>query len=217
MEKNHNEKKRLLLLGGGGHCHSVLDCALALNCFDEIGIIDSRDEGSIQGIKIVGRDDDLLRLRGEGWNCAFVSVGSVGSTVVRRRLYEKIREYGFRIPVIADPTAIISPDTRIGEGAFIGKGTIVNAGCSVGACAILNTGAILEHDCIIGDFAHISPGAVLCGHVVVGHDSHIGAGSTVRQEITIGSHTLVGIGSAVVTDLPDRIRAWGTPCIEHKI
>lgn len=210
MEKNPN--KNLLLLGGGGHCRSVLDCALASGEYDRIGIIDTADRGMIGGIAVVGTDDDLPRLFEEGWNHAFITLGSIGRTAVRRRLFDLSREIGFQIPVIADPRAVVSPYARIGEGTFIAKKAVVNAGCRVGRCAILNTGSVLEHDCRTGDFVHISPGAILCGHVTVGDDSHIGAASVVRQEITIGSNVLIGIGSVVVSDIPEGARAYGNPC-----
>ncbi len=212
--KTKHIKKKLLLLGGGGHCRSVLDCALASGEYDEIGIIDSADCEPYEGVGVVGCDDDLPRLFEEGWNYAFITVGSVGNTRVRRRLFGLISQIGFRIPVIMDPTAVRASGSTVKEGTFIGKRAVVNAGCHVGRCAILNTGCILEHDCSVGDFAHISPGTVLCGHVTVGDDSHVGAASVVRQEITIGEKTLIGAGSVVVKDLPDGIKAFGNPCRE---
>ena len=90
MEKNPN--KNLLLLGGGGHCRSVLDCALASGEYDRIGIIDTADRGMIGGIAVVGTDDDLPRLFEEGWNHAFIPLGSIGRTAVRRRLFDLSRE-----------------------------------------------------------------------------------------------------------------------------
>ena len=202
----------LLLIGGGGHCKSVLDCILTLGKFDEIGIIDSEKTGVVLGVKTVGNDDDLPRLFQEGWKSAFVSVGSVGDTRLRRKLYRMVREIGFSIPTIIDETAVVANDVKIAEGAFVAKHTTVNAGSRIGECAIINTGAIVEHDCTIGAFAHISSGTTLCGQVVVGDDSHIGAGSVVKQQIQIGAHVLLGAGSVVVHDIPDDVKAYGNPC-----
>ena len=203
--------KKLLLIGGGGHCHSVLDSVLKLNEYDAIGIVDYSND-TVNGIPVVGNDEDLPRLRKNGWTDAFITVGSVGNTSLRHRLFQMVKNEGFTVPSIVDPTAIVADDAEIDEGCFIGKGAIVNAGSKIGKAAIINTGAIIEHDCIVGEFAHISPGAVLCGQVTVGNDTHIGAGSVVRQQIEIGNNSLIGAGSVVVKNIPVNVKAFGNPC-----
>lgn len=203
--------KRLLLIGGGGHCHSVIDSVLSMAEYNQIGIIDSAT-GSYNGVEVIGNDDDLPRLFLEGWNEAFISVGSIENTIIRRRLYETIRFIGFSIPIIIDPSAIVANGCKIEKGSFIGKRAVINSGTSLGICSIVNTGAIVEHDCHIGDFSHISPGTVLCGQVNVGNDSHVGAGSVVRQQICIGNDVVIGIGSVVVKNVSDKVKAYGNPC-----
>lgn len=206
--------EKILLIGGGGHCHSVADVVLSL--YDQVGIVE--DDAAQQvpmgcmEIPVVGRDSDLPRLFAEGWNEAFITVGSVGDTTLRRKLFEMVTLLGYHVPAIIDPTAVIARDVEVGDGVFIGKRAVLNSGSRVGRCAIINTGAIIEHDCTIGDFAHISPGAVLCGDVAVGENTHVGAGSVVRQRLKIGRGVMVGMGSVVVKDIPDGVRAWGAPC-----
>ena len=204
-------KKKLLLIGGGGHCNSVADCVLALNEYDEVAIIDTA-ESSYPTVPVIGTDDDIPSLFKDGWTHAFITVGSVGDTKIRRRLFEMVKEIGLNVPAIVDPSAILGKNVSIGEGAFVGKRAVVNAGSVIGECAIINTGAIIEHDCTVGAFSHISPGVVLCGQVSVGHDSHLGANSCVRQLINIGDDSLVGMGSVVVRDLPSNVKAMGNPC-----
>lgn len=203
---------RLLMIGGGGHCRSILDCVLRMGTYDDVGIVDFDSSASALGIPVVGTDDDLPDLLRDGWTHAFVSVGSVGSTALRRKLYQMVKDTGFEIPSIVDPSAQIAGGTEIGEGVFIGKLAVVNTGSRIGKCAIINTGAIVEHDCLVGDFSHISPGGVLCGQVTVGSDSHVGAGAVVRQQTVIGSRSIVGAGSVVVKDIPENVTAYGNPC-----
>lgn len=214
------ESKKILLVGGGGHCASVLDCLLEMNCYAQIGIIDPKgpDAEGILGIPVVGADEDLQRLRREGWNHAFVTLGSVGNTALRRKIFRNLQSLGFEIPNIIDPTAIVARDVCLDRGIFVGKRVIINARSRIGEGAILNSAAVIEHDCEIGAFVHISPGTTLCGGVRVGDDSHIGAGSVVRQLIPIGSRVLVGTGSNVVKPLPDGVVAYGNPCkvVNHR-
>lgn len=204
--------KKLLLIGGGGHCLSVLD---SVTGYDDIGIVE-RDSGCsmCRGLNIVGADRDLPGLFKSGWSDAFITVGSIGNTALRRRLYSMVKQLGFHIPSIIDPSAVVAKNAVIGEGCFVGKRAVINVNCTVGKCAIVNTGAIVEHECAIGAFAHISPGATICGNVDVGDDTHIGAGTVIRQGIVIGSSTLIGIGSVVVKDIPSNVKAYGNPCRE---
>ena len=206
--------KKILLIGGGGHCHSVADAVLSL--YDQVGIVEGDAVQQVpmgcMEIPVIGKDSDLPRLFGEGWNEAFITVGSVGDTALRRRLFEMVTSLGYHIPAIIDSTAVIARDVKVGDGVFVGKRAVLNSGSRVGRCAIINTGAIIEHDCSIGDFVHISPGTVLCGEVVVGEDTHVGAGSVVRQQLKIGRGVMVGMGSVVVKDIPDGVQAWGDPC-----
>ena len=203
--------KRLMLIGGGGHCHSVIDSIIAMNVYDEIGIIDKADSDYFD-IRVIGTDDDIPELMKQGWNEAFITVGSIGDTQTRRRLFNMAKGYGLIIPRIIDPSAAVAKDAVIAEGSYIGKNATVNAGAVIGKCAIVNSGSIVEHDCRIGDFVHISPGAVLCGQVRIDHDTHIGAGTIIRQLINVGAGSMIGMGSIVVKDIPDHVKAYGNPC-----
>lgn len=206
-----NSGGKLLLIGAGGHCRSVLDCVLSSGAYDVIGIVND-ERAAVLGVSVVGSDGDLASLFKKGWTDAFITVGSVGNTATRRRLFEMIKQIGFAVPSIVDNTAAIARGTQIGEGVFVGKKAVVNTGAALGCCSIINTGAIVEHDCLVGDFSHISPGAVLCGQVRIGHDTHIGAGTVIRQLISIGNHVLIGAGSIVVKNISDGKTAFGNPC-----
>lgn len=203
--------RKLLLIGGGGHCRSVINSVLSESSYDTVGVVDFENT-CIAEVPVVGTDNDLPQLLSNGWTNAFITVGSVGNTTTRRRLYNFIKQLGFIVPTIIDQSAIVASNAVIEEGCYIGKRAVVNTGSFLGRCSIINSGAIIEHECRIGDFSHISPGAVLCGQVTVGNDSHIGAGSIIRQQIMIGDHVLVGIGSTVVKNIPNDVKAYGNPC-----
>lgn len=211
MEKGN----RILLLGNGGHCRSVIDSIIASNQYEQIGIVVEPNSKELNEDYVVGTDNDLQSLFKQGWDNAFVTVGSVGNTIVREKLYEKIKEIGFIIPNVIDPTAVISKNAKLGEGVFVGKKAVINANSQIGNCAIINTGAIIEHDCVIGEFVHLSTGALLCGEVQIGSNSHIGAGTVIRQQINVGCKSLIGIGSVVVKDITDNVVAYGNPCCAH--
>lgn len=210
------KNKKILLVGGGGHCKSVLDSLLELHQFSEIAIIDRKENigNHVLGIPIIGCDEDLPRLYKEGYEHAFVTVGSIGDPSLRIKLFHQLNEIQFEIPNIIDPSAIVSRYVNMETGIFVGKNVVINAGATIKQGAIMNTSATIEHDCVIEEFSHIAPGAVLCGAVQIGACTHIGANSVIKQQVKIGSDTLIGMGSVVLQDIGDHIIAYGNPCKE---
>ncbi len=205
--------KKIVLIGGGGHCKSVLDTLLRNKKYDEIVIIDRNIEVGTRVLEceVVGSDDLMSELLQNGFTDAFITVGSIKSTALRRKLYAMACEIGFNVVNIIDSTAVVSEYCKLGKGIFVGKNAVINADAVIGDCAIVNTGAIVEHECHVGDFAHISVGAKLCGNVYVGNDSMVGAGATVVQGIRIGFDSIIGAGSLVITEIPNRCTAVGIP------
>lgn len=206
--------KKLLLIGAGGHARSVIDSIQGTKEYEIAGILDVAEKVGtfLDGIEVIGTDAEMKAYFTQGIRYAFLSLGSIGDTTIRRRVYERALSCGFVFPSIMDVSAVIARNVRIGQGVFVGKNAVINAGTVIGDGCIINTGAVIEHDCRIGDFVHIASGAVLCGDVSVGYDTHIGAGTTVIQGVHIGMHTMIGAGSVVVSDVEDRVKAFGNPC-----
>src|SRR5580693_2753059 len=110
-------------------------------------------------------------------------VGSIDSTVLRRKVYEKFREKQFLFEAVLHPSAIIAPEVHTAEGVQIMAGVVVQPGSRLEENVIVNTGARVDHDCLIDAHAHIAPGVTLSGHVHIGRGAHIGTGATVIQGI----------------------------------
>ena len=203
--------KKLVLVGGGGHCKSVIDSLSGQKEYSEVVITDcSLPEGTIvNGCKVVGNDDCLPDLKNNGFDYAFVTMGSVGKPNARVSLVEKIEKMGFIIPIIIDSTAALSKDVQIGKGTFIGKNATINTGVSIGRHCIINTGCIIEHESEIGDLCHIATGAILCGGVHVGNNSFVGAGSTIIQSVCIGKNVVIGANSTVLYNIGDEMKVCG--------
>lgn len=206
--------KKIVLLGAGGHALSVIDSIQAKGDYEIIGITDlgSALGEKVLGYDVIGDDAKLQAVFNSGVKYAFVTVGSIGNTFFRKKLFKLLKDIGFILPSIIDPSSYIGCEVSMGEGVLVGKNTVVNAMSTIGDMAIINTGAIVEHGCRIEKFAHIGPGAVICGDVKIGTDTHVGANATVLQGVTIENDCLIGAGSVVVHDVPSKVVAFGNPC-----
>lgn len=185
----------ILIVGFGGHAKSVADCIEHLGKYRIVGYTDFEEHSS--KYKYLGTDDELQSLFDNGVSNAVVGVGYLGKGELRCKLYNKLKRIGFELPIIVDPSAIVSETATIGEGTFVGKNAVINAEASVGKMAIINTMALVEHECVIGDYAHVAVATVLCGQVKVGEASFIGANATVIQCMEIADHIIVPAGVTV--------------------
>ncbi|MBB6623578.1 acetyltransferase [Clostridium gasigenes] len=207
--------EKIILIGAGGHCKSVMDSIR--DKFEIACILDPSKIGEIiMGTMVVGSDNMLKELYYKGITNAFISIGSIGNTTTRRKIYKNLQLIGFKYPSIIDKSANVSIYSKLGEGIFIGKGAVVNAGAEIGDFSIINTKAIIEHDCNVGKFVHVATAAVVCGGVNIGDDSNIGTNATILQGINIGKNVMVGAGSVVLKNLTNSIRVAGNPAKEFK-
>lgn len=206
-------RDKLVLIGGGGHCKSVLDSLCMMDMYSDIVITDyNKPVGSkVLGYEVVGTDDELPFLFQIGFRQAFITVGSIKDTSMRRKAYEKAKKLGFMFPMIIDPTAIVAYSARIGRGVFIGKNAVVNADVVIDDMAIINTGAIIEHDCYVGEFSHVAVGAIICGGVQIEKDVFVGANAVVIQGKRIGNGSIIGAGAVVNKDIASECVAYGVP------
>lgn len=205
---------KVIGLGAGGHAKVVIDILQTAGDCELVGLLDASSllrGKTIMGVPVLGGDDMLPELRGQGVTHAFIGVGSIGDTGPREQLYKRLRQYGFEVVNAIHPQAVIASSVKMRQGVTIMAGCIVNAYARLGANVVINTGSIVEHDCVIGDHAFISPGVRLGGTVDIGTGAHVGIGAIVLQNIRVGKNAIVGAGAVVLADVPDETVVVGVP------
>ncbi len=190
--------KKLILMGGGGHCKSCIDVIENENKYKIIGIIDKK-KNFLLNYKVFSESYISKKLIKN--NYAFVTVGQIKTYKVRVKLYNRLKDLGFKIPTIISPSAYISKHAVIGEGTIVMHGVTVNAGAVIGNNCIINTNSLIEHDVVIGDHTHISTEATINGGVVIENKVFIGSRSIIKDNITIGEHSIVAAGLYIKKNL----------------
>lgn len=210
---NSHTTRIMFLYGASGHAKVILEMIERTGGWDVAFIADSdpaKDGSRLLNHPVVfDRNDIESRARSAGVDTALVSIGKTSD---RLRISRRFRNAGFKMATVMDPSAIFSKSARIGSGSVVMPGATVNADTVIGDDCIINTGVTVDHDCQIGDGAHLAPGVHLCGGVHIGPRVLIGAGSVVIPGCKIGADAVVGAGSTVISDLPEGIRAAGSPC-----
>ncbi|WP_151949793.1 NeuD/PglB/VioB family sugar acetyltransferase [Aliarcobacter butzleri] len=186
-------KEKIVLIGGGGHCHSVIDVIEQENKYEIIGIVDTKENigKKVLDYKIIACDDDLETIFLSCKN-ALITVGQIESNKIRVKIYNKLKEIGFNLPVIISPLAYVSNHSNIEEGTIIMHHALVNANTKIGKNCIINTKALIEHDCVVEDNCHISTASVINGGVRVKENSFFGSNATSKQSIEIDGFIKAG-------------------------
>lgn len=203
----------IVLIGMGGHAKGVVDTIERQKRYHVIGFIEQQGEQSkaYKNYKVIGFDSDLGFLYNRGVKNAFITIGYLGNSQVRKNLYEKVKLIGYHLPVIIDDTAAVAKDTHIDEGSYVGKNAIINADSHIGKMCIINNGAVVEHDCMIGEYSHIAVGAVVCGMSHIKKQCFVGANASVMQGITVGANTIIGAGAVVINNVASNCTVVGIP------
>ncbi len=182
---------------------------LCLDCgFDIVGYIDSQRVIKSEG-RFLGGDDDLVSIYNQYGDIPVVITPD--NPQVRKKLYYKYKETGFKFQTIVSPTAHISPSATIDVGSVVQHGANVSSNVRIGSCVKINVNANVMHDCVIDDFTTIAPNAVLLGKVHIAKACYIGANSTILPYHQIGSGSVVGAGAVVTKDVEDNNVVMGIP------
>ncbi len=192
--------KEIILIGGGGHCHSCIDVIESSGVFKIAGIVEKTNNctlDSLLGYPIIGCDDDIETLRKQ-FEYALITVGQIKSGSVREKLFNKLKELGFILPVVSSPLAHVSKRSNIGEGTIVMHHAIVNAGAEIGKNCILNTKCLIEHDVKVGDQTHVSTSAVVNGNSIIGSRCFVGSHATVINGANLPENYFFKAGALII-------------------
>jgi sugar O-acyltransferase (sialic acid O-acetyltransferase NeuD family) len=201
----------IIIIGASGHARVCLDILLSQGK-QVIGFCDDNqhlDYSFIRGYPVLG---DIRSLLENTRNDKVEYLVAIGNNVHRKQIATIFCERGAPLPINAiHPSAIISPQVRIGYGNFIAPGVVINTDSRLGNFTIINTGATLDHDNVIHDFAQISPGCNIAGNVTIEEGAFLGTGTVVIPGKTIGAYAVIGAGAVVIQDIPPNSTAVGVP------
>lgn len=202
--------KPIVLLGGGGHCRSCMDVIEAEQKFSIVGVVQRNSDSNVDvmGYPVLGTDNDLPSILAQ-CKTAFVTVGQIRSSDVRKRLYDRLRELGAEIPVLISPVARFAPSATVEDGTILMHGSLVNANAYVGVNCIINSQALIEHDAYVSDHCHVSTGARVNGGVHIGEGTFVGSGAVLKEGIHVGRGVVIGAGQVILKDLPDGVVVSG--------
>jgi UDP-perosamine 4-acetyltransferase len=186
---------KVFIIGGGGHARVI---ASMLSVEPQFVDPDRASEDRVLG-----------ELVADHAGAAFY-IG-IGANAGRRRVAEKLRALGARLPPCVAPNAFVARDAHVADGAVICLGSQIGSRARIGFACIVNTLSSVDHDCVLGDYTQVTAGVTFGGWVVVGSNGFLGVKSAVIPKCTIGDDVVVMAGALVTRDVPDRVMVGGSP------
>lgn len=134
-----------------------------------------------------------------------------GTPYNRKLLYDKVKAVGGRLAGLYDPTAIVSPTARLGEGVILKPFVQVLSNAIVGDNVLIQSYVDVSHDNKIGNHCSISTEVCFGGKTVIEDEVFIGLGCAIRECVHIGKNAIVGMGAVVTKDVAPNTLVIGNP------
>lgn len=209
--------KDLYIIGAGGFGREVAWIVERINSIKPTwnlkGFIDDNETlwGSKEGeYHVFGGCEYLSALEDVYAVCA------VGSSNVRKKIIEKLKDTSVKFATLVDPSVLYSNSVKIGEGAIVCAGTIITVNVNIGDHVIVNLDSTIGHDAVIDDFVTIYPSVNVSGNVLIGECSELGTGTQIIQGKKVISNTIIGAGAIVVKDCIESGTYVGSPAKKIK-
>lgn len=209
--------KDLYIIGAGGFGREVAWIVERINSIKPTwnlkGFIDDNETlwGSKEGkYHVFGGCEYLSTLEDVYAVCA------VGSSNVRKKIIEKLKDTSVKFATLVDPSVLYSNSVKIGEGAIVCAGTIITVNVNIGDHVIVNLDCTIGHDAVIDDFVTIYPSVNVSGNVLIGECSELGTGTQIIQGKKVISNTIIGAGAIVVKDCIESGTYVGSPAKKIK-
>lgn len=204
--------KKIVIVGAGGFGREVLEIFRVINKikrqWDILGFLDEKED--LWGKTI----NNFTVLGGFDWFDDKNDVGcviAIGDPKKRKRSVQLLDKKGVSFYNAIHPSAIISDFVSMGTGVIVCAGSILSVNSSIKNHVIINLNCTIGHDAVLEDFCSIMPGVSIGGEDHLGEGVYAGTGATIIQQITIGQWSIIGAGATVITDVPEKVTAFGLP------
>lgn len=153
--------------------HIASDCGFAVS-----GFIDDQ----AQGPQVLGTYHAVVASHPPAHHALALGIG-YNNLPARHALLQRCLADGWQMPPLVHPQSIVHASAKIGAGAVVMLGAILDVNARLGEGAVCWPGSIVSHDATLGDNSFLSPNATLCGFVQTGHSCFFGAASVVTDRV----------------------------------
>lgn len=118
----------------------------------------------------------------------FVAIGVSKLNTTRQRIYENLRNDGWKFVTYIHPRATVASTVTIGENCIVMEENVIQDYVTIGDNNILWSGNHIGHHTRIGNHNFISSHVVISGNCKIGENNFFGVNSCIGDEVTVGNY-----------------------------
>lgn len=181
-------------LRGGGV--QIIDVLLETANPENISIYDDdikTHEKTVLGVKVAGCIDKAI----EDFKSGTIEtcIIAIGSTIPRKKVYEKVVCENIPLSNVISNRAIISTYTIMGHGNIILPGVYIGPNTEIGNNNYFTTGTQINHDTKVGSHCYFSAGSVVAGRVTIGDSCRFDTSCCITADAIVENCTLIKANS----------------------
>lgn len=148
---------------------------------------------------------------------------SVGEPSARALLRERVKEHGYRLATLIDPSAVLSKTAIVEPGCIINAHSIISSRAHLKENCYIGFHVVVGHDACIHEDTIVCPMATVGGGSVVGREAFLGLNSSMKERVNVGDKAIVGMGSMLFRNVAPGCTMVGNPARvtrgndEHKV
>lgn len=193
--------KKIILIGNGNYADTIRYYIENITDWDLVAYADEFVEGkhaTHKGLPFVNVTY-LPELYPNNEYEVVLGVGYHNMNSNRKRIYEKMKAMGYRMPNLIHPTVILN-NTKMGDANVIMSNCVFEPNAEMGSDIIIWDAVLIGHNTFIGDHSHFAAVSMIAGNCKVGESCFLGNHATVKDGGVLADYTLVGAGAYVSKD-----------------
>lgn len=206
------EKREIIIIGTGGHAKLLVDIVEESGNYKIVGFTSKEsEEGTFCGYPLLGDDSVLVDHLKKGVEYVALGVGAFKNNRLRKEIFERTKDLGFKVATLIHPSSTISRSAIIKEGAVIFSGVIINNHVEIGQNTIVATGSTIDHESVVASHVLVSAGVTIGAYTKIEEGVLCALGSKIVSGVQIGKDILIGAGAVVVRDISAKGTYVGIP------
>lgn len=195
-------RKRAVIFGTGkfaevAHYYLTHDAGYEIAAFAATGAAATGD--LLFGAPVVEFEDLARRFPPDGHEI-YVAVGARKFNALRAGFLADAKARGYRPITYVCSKAIVWPDLRVGEHAFVFEANVIQPFAEIGANAVLWSGNHIGHHSRIGEHCFVTSHVVVSGMCEIGESSFVGVNATLSESVRVGPRNLIGPNALIQKD-----------------
>ncbi len=210
---------KLIIVGDSAFAEVAYEYFMCDSPYDVIAFSAEREHiknTTLLGLPVVPLEE-LENLYNPAKYSVFVAITYTQLNRLRTRLYNMVKDKGYKIASYVSSKAFVWRDVKIGENCFIFENNTVQPFVRVGNNVILWSGNHIGHHSTIKDNCFLSSHVVVSGFTEIGENCYLGVNSTIAHNLKIAKNCFIDAGTVILKNTEEGKIYRGNPAEASRV